>query len=136
LAKSGVIHFNRLYRVLCDACVIAKLPKPRVDEVLDSLAPQTYFLLPKSLFIAKSTAMFPNSKRQQALCNYVVRAMAQNKDFTVDLGVLKTDLETNFRELKPILDKVGQRVNDEGLYSLKNFDEENLELPLSEANAK
>jgi len=52
------------------------------------------------------------------------------------LGVLKTDLETNFRELKPILDKVGQRVNDEGLYSLKNFDEENLELPLSEANAK
>jgi len=80
--------------------------------------------------------MFPNSKRQQALCNYVVRAMAQNKDFTVDLGVLKTDLETNFRELKPILDKVGQRVNDEGLYSLKNFDEENLELPLSEANAK
>lgn len=25
LAKAGIIHFNRLYRVLADACVLAKI---------------------------------------------------------------------------------------------------------------
>lgn len=125
LAKSGIISFSRMARILKDTFVIAKHENFDEQKLLRVMLNNCCQFIPdKQLFIAKSDMIF-DSKRDQILRDLLITKLVK-KNFTN--AELKKDVlgvaNCDFSELKPILETIAREVKGSGIFELKQFDEE------------
>jgi hypothetical protein len=75
LRKAGMIHFTRLYRVLCEACQLAKHALPLAADVRDCLFERAYVIANKSVFVARAEFMSKDVTQRNAWSQLVQKLL-------------------------------------------------------------
>lgn len=122
LAKAGVINFARVVNMVADICALKKIPTPDESAVLKMILSKSYVVVERQLFIAKSELCYSREQRRLiAIRDFVLKCLSKAKE-PVAISTLIEATKSNFKELTPVLENVGQRVLiPKGLVSVAHY---------------
>ena len=106
LAKSGVVSFARVVRIVRDALNLAGSPHLLDKQAIlgHLMANSVTVMADTQSFIADSSLVFPESKRKIALRDAVIVSLL--KQGALDATQLMTDANCDFKLLGPIIETV------------------------------
>ena len=121
LAKSGIVSFTRVIRIIRDALIMSgKLYLLQKEAVLGHLMESSASVLADSQsFVAVSSLIYPDNKRKSAIRDAILARLL--KTGSLDATQLMADAKCDFKFLGPIIETIATIDKRTREFHLKTF---------------